>query len=122
MPGIFAFAETRDGEIRKVAHEVVTAARTLADALGTEVHAVLLDGLEIITVGAALMQASRRPESREKIFGALDRTHQPALARAVDANPWRTTEELFAEVVRSMLRGTVAGAGAEGALLAQQLS
>ncbi len=44
MPGIFAFAETRDGEIRKVAHEVVTAARKVADALGTEVHAVLLGG------------------------------------------------------------------------------
>ena len=44
MPGIFAFAETRDGEIRKVAHEVVTAARQLADALGTEVHAVMLGG------------------------------------------------------------------------------
>ena len=44
MPGIFAFAETRDGEIRKVANEVVTAARTLADALGTEVHAVVLGG------------------------------------------------------------------------------
>jgi electron transfer flavoprotein alpha subunit len=51
MPGIFAFAETRDGEIRKVAHEVVTAARTLADALGTEVHAVLLGGPG--TAGAA---------------------------------------------------------------------
>lgn len=42
MPGIFAFAETRDGEIRKVSQEVVTAARKLADALGTEVHAVVL--------------------------------------------------------------------------------
>ncbi len=42
MAGIFAFAESRDGEIRKVAHEVVTAARKLADALGTEVHAVVL--------------------------------------------------------------------------------
>jgi electron transfer flavoprotein alpha subunit len=51
MPGIFAFAETRDGEIRKVAHEVVTAARQLADALGTEVHAVLLGGPG--TAGAA---------------------------------------------------------------------
>ena len=51
MPGIFAFAETRDGEIRKVAHEVVTAARTLADALGTEVHAVVLGGPG--TAGAA---------------------------------------------------------------------
>jgi electron transfer flavoprotein alpha subunit len=44
MPGIFAFAEARDGEIRKVSHEVVTAARSLADALGTEVHAVVLGG------------------------------------------------------------------------------
>jgi electron transfer flavoprotein alpha subunit len=44
MPGIFAFAESRDGELRKVAHEVVTAARSLADALGTEVHAVVLGG------------------------------------------------------------------------------
>jgi electron transfer flavoprotein alpha subunit len=44
MPGIFAFAETRDGEIRKVAGEAVAAARTLADALGTEVHAVVLGG------------------------------------------------------------------------------
>jgi electron transfer flavoprotein alpha subunit len=42
MPGIFAFAETRDGEIRKVANEAVAAARKLADALGTEVHAVVL--------------------------------------------------------------------------------
>jgi electron transfer flavoprotein alpha subunit len=44
MPGIFAFAESRDGEIRKVAHEVVTAARQIADELGTEVHAVVLGG------------------------------------------------------------------------------
>jgi electron transfer flavoprotein alpha subunit len=44
MPGIFAFAESRDGELRKVAQEVVTAARKLADGLGTEVHAVVLGG------------------------------------------------------------------------------
>jgi len=44
MPGIFAFAESRDGELRKVAQEVVTAARKLADGLGTEVHAVALGG------------------------------------------------------------------------------
>ena len=42
MPGIFAFAETRDGELRKVSYEVVTGARRLADALGTETHGVLL--------------------------------------------------------------------------------
>jgi electron transfer flavoprotein alpha subunit len=44
MAGIFAFAETRGGELRKTAHEVVTGARVLADALGTEVHAVILGG------------------------------------------------------------------------------
>ena len=54
MPGIFAFAETRDGEIRKVAYEVVTAARTLADALGTEVHAVVLGGPGVAGAAAEL--------------------------------------------------------------------
>jgi len=44
MAGIFAFAEARDGEIRKVAHEVVTAARQIADQMGEEVHAVVLGG------------------------------------------------------------------------------
>lgn len=44
MPGIFAFAESRDGELRKVAQEVVTAARKLADGAGSEVHAVVLGG------------------------------------------------------------------------------
>jgi electron transfer flavoprotein alpha subunit len=42
MAGIFAFAEARDGEVRKVAQEVVTAARRIADAMGEEVHAVVL--------------------------------------------------------------------------------
>ncbi|HEX7239557.1 MAG TPA: electron transfer flavoprotein subunit alpha/FixB family protein [Longimicrobiaceae bacterium] len=54
MPGIFAFAEARDGQLRKVAHEVVTAARSLADALGTEVHAVLLGGEGTGAAGAEL--------------------------------------------------------------------
>ena len=42
MANILVFAETRNGEIRKVALEAVTAARKLADATGGgEVHAVL---------------------------------------------------------------------------------
>jgi electron transfer flavoprotein alpha subunit len=44
MAGIFAFAEAREGEIRKVAQEVVTAARRVADEMGEEVHAVVLGG------------------------------------------------------------------------------
>ena len=34
MANVFAFAEQRGGELRKVALETVTAARTLADATG----------------------------------------------------------------------------------------
>jgi electron transfer flavoprotein alpha subunit len=44
MPGVFAFVEARDGEIRKVSQETLTAARGVADQLGSEVHAVVLGG------------------------------------------------------------------------------
>jgi electron transfer flavoprotein alpha subunit len=47
MPCIFAFVETRDGEVRKVSQEVVTAARRLADGIGGEVCAVALGGAGI---------------------------------------------------------------------------
>ena len=42
MTNIFAFAEARNGALRKVALETMTAARKLADSTGGEVHALLL--------------------------------------------------------------------------------
>jgi electron transfer flavoprotein alpha subunit len=42
MANILAFAETRNSERRKVALEAVTAARSLADPEGGEVHALML--------------------------------------------------------------------------------
>jgi electron transfer flavoprotein alpha subunit len=42
MANVFAFVETRGGEVRKVGLEAVTAARMLADKVGGEVHALLL--------------------------------------------------------------------------------
>ncbi len=42
MANIFAFAEARGGELRKVALETVTAARKLADSTGGEVHVLLV--------------------------------------------------------------------------------
>jgi len=43
MANVFAFVETRGGEVRKVGLEAVTAARMLADKLGAgEVHALVL--------------------------------------------------------------------------------
>ena len=38
---VLAFAESRSGELRKVAHEATTAARTLANAAGGEAHVVI---------------------------------------------------------------------------------
>ncbi len=42
MSHVLAVVEQRDGALRKVSHEVVTGARRLADALGGEVHAIVL--------------------------------------------------------------------------------
>jgi electron transfer flavoprotein alpha subunit len=54
MATMLAFAESRGGELRKVAYEAVTAARTAADASGGgEVHALLIGGTGI---------AARAPE------------------------------------------------------------
>jgi electron transfer flavoprotein alpha subunit len=41
MANILVYAESRGGELRKVAFEAVTAARSLADAIGGEVHAII---------------------------------------------------------------------------------
>jgi electron transfer flavoprotein alpha subunit len=56
MANIFAFAEARNGELRKVALEVVTAARKLADSTGGEVHALLVGPPGIATRAEQLGQ------------------------------------------------------------------
>ncbi|HUF65283.1 MAG TPA: electron transfer flavoprotein subunit alpha/FixB family protein [Gemmatimonadaceae bacterium] len=57
MPDFLAFAEARDGELRKVAYEAVTAARTLADSMGGgEVHALLVGAPGITAVADSLGQ------------------------------------------------------------------
>ena len=40
--GVFAITEQRDGELRKVSHEVVSEGRRLADGLGADLTAVVL--------------------------------------------------------------------------------
>jgi electron transfer flavoprotein alpha subunit len=56
MANVLAYAETRGGELRKVALEAVTAARRLADASSGEVHALLLGGPGIGAKAAQLGQ------------------------------------------------------------------
>ncbi|HXE58128.1 MAG TPA: electron transfer flavoprotein subunit alpha/FixB family protein [Gemmatimonadales bacterium] len=73
MADVFAFAETRAGELRKVAREVVTAARQAADATGGgEVHALL--------VGAPGIGAHAEPLGRHGADRVVVVEH-PALER-----------------------------------------
>ena len=51
---ILVVAEARGGDVRKVALEVVTAARALADGLGGDVHAMVFGGAGIGSVAAKL--------------------------------------------------------------------
>ena len=54
MPNVLVLAETRGGELRKVALEAVTAARSAADAIGGEVHALLIGAPGIAAKAEAL--------------------------------------------------------------------
>ncbi len=56
MANIFAFTEARNGELRKVALETVTAARKLADATGGQVHALLVGAPGIASKADQLAQ------------------------------------------------------------------
>jgi electron transfer flavoprotein alpha subunit len=44
MANVLAIAEQRDGALRKVSREVVSAARAIAQAVGAETHALLIGG------------------------------------------------------------------------------
>ncbi|AIJ23287.1 transcriptional regulator [Amycolatopsis methanolica 239] len=84
------------------------AAQLMRDAgVPEEVHVLILDGLENLTLGAALTQAVKPADIRNRIFPHVDAEKEPALASAVKANEWRTGEKLFAESIRSFLRGAV---------------
>ena len=70
-----------------------------------ERHILILEGLETLTVSGAVAEAaSKAPDGSRAIFAAIDPAEQPALARALAANPW-SADALFAESVRSFLVG-----------------
>lgn len=77
-----------------------------------EAQALILDGLETLTVGAALIQAVKSEATRGMVFPSLNRETEPALAAAVDANPWNSAEALFEQSLRSFLHGAVVAAEA----------
>lgn len=111
MASILAFAEARNGELRKVALETVTAARQAADATGGgEVHAVLLGAPGITARAEALGRHGA---------DVVTVVEHPGLARY---NP-----EVFALTVAERLRGgsyraAFFAASAEGRDLAPRIA
>ncbi|MGV0739738.1 TetR/AcrR family transcriptional regulator [Mycobacterium syngnathidarum] len=63
---------------------------------------LVLDGLEKLTLGAGVTEASHGDDGR--LFAKADPETEPQLARAVAANR-RSPATVFAEAVRSFLRG-----------------
>ncbi|MGD2135653.1 MAG: electron transfer flavoprotein subunit alpha/FixB family protein [Gemmatimonadales bacterium] len=70
MANVMVVLEQRDGALKRVSHEALTAGRTLADGMGGEVHALLIGGAGISTEGVGEYGA-------DKVFVAAD----DALAR-----------------------------------------
>ena len=71
MSNVLVFAEQRDGVVRGVSHELLTAARSVADGLGGEVHALVLGGGSPTGVdGLGAFGAARVHVVADDAFGA----------------------------------------------------
>ena len=68
----------------------------------------VIDGLDTLTLGASLAEAARSPARAGQVFANVDADAEPMLADALAANT-RTAEQLFADSIRSFLRGAVPG-------------
>ena len=66
----------------------------------------VIDGLDTLTLGASLAEAAKGPARAGQVFANVDAGAEPSLAEALAANT-RTAEELFADSIRSFLRGAV---------------
>ena len=80
-------------------------ARFLAEVgVPADQRVLVLDGLDKLTLGAAITEAAKDPAEAGELFGTADPESEPTLADAVAQNR-RSGEEIFAETIRSFLRG-----------------
>ncbi|AHH19855.1 transcriptional regulator, TetR family [Nocardia nova SH22a] len=77
-----------------------------ASGVPTHLHVQILDGMERLTLGAALTDAMRGPSTRTTIFPNVDAESQPVLAHALAENTM-TSKKMFEEMVRSFLYGVM---------------
>ena len=71
-----------------------------------QLHVLILDGMETLTLGATITEAMRPLQASKTIFPDLAPSRQPHLAAAVAANNL-TSRRLFAEMIRGFLRGVI---------------
>jgi TetR/AcrR family transcriptional regulator, tetracycline repressor protein len=72
-------------------------------------HVLLFEGADKMTLGSALYAASQQSKGDEaSLFPGIDQDRDPLLTVALAANPW-DDEALFAQSIRSFLRGAVDG-------------
>jgi AcrR family transcriptional regulator len=92
------------------------AARFLTDSgVPAHLHLRILDGVEMLSVGAVLIEAVREPRRYAAVFPGVDIRLQPHLAEALATNEM-TVKALYAERIRSYLHGLIGNAAAsEGA-------
>lgn len=84
-----------------------TSARLLAElGVPPEQRVLILDGMDKLTVAAAITEAVKGPDERGRAFANVDPATEPTLAEAAELNP-RSVEDLFAESIRCFLRGAL---------------
>ncbi|MGH7710491.1 MAG: electron transfer flavoprotein subunit alpha/FixB family protein, partial [Gemmatimonadaceae bacterium] len=128
MPNVLGYAEVRGGELRKVALETVSAARVLADALGSEAHMLLAGasgtaahsaalgehGADVVYVTEHAALAPYNPEALTALMGERARAGYAAVlvgasARGRDLAP-RVAARLGTPILSDVTSLTVEGA------------
>jgi AcrR family transcriptional regulator len=67
---------------------------------------LVIDGLDTLTLGASLVEAAKGPGRAGQVFVNVAADAEPMLAEALALNT-RSAEELFADSIRTFLRGAV---------------
>ena len=91
MGDVLAIAEQKDGKIRPVANEVVTAAATVAEGLGGSAHALVLGGTgvgegagDLGNFGAEVVRVAEDPA----LVSCVPETHAAVIAEAVGSHDY----------------------------------
>ncbi|WP_439031524.1 TetR family transcriptional regulator [Gordonia terrae] len=83
-----------------------TAQFLLDSGVPVDLHVQILDGMETLSIGAVLMEATRPARTKATIFPNVSPESQPLLAEALSRNEL-TQRQLFETMVRSFLHGII---------------